>query len=315
MEQRPLEHAEAVQLVKVLKTLTAGALPCTTRPGGGPCMGHSPLLAIGAEPLGGVTAALHAADEACSQRPMAADRGHHAPSQTGTLSTVPPSQPAAGVVGPAPAAVLNITLRNASNHCYANALVTALLWAAAHVEGGWRVADIALSRLLRWVARDRPDTRGPVAFMGSRSGVELWVLRGWRDIVQHWQDPHRQQDVGEFLQHLAPRIADRLESQEWQSRTQTTTDPTPQTQVSDQGTLWPLVLAVFLPELQALHSTPLSLQQLLIARRNQAARHAILEAPELLAIQVNRFSPDGSKVVAPRCMCFSLVGRVYTQPQ
>ena len=147
-----------------------------------------------------------------------------------------------------------------------------------------------------WLPRSPP----PASTRSARSGVELWDLRGWHEAIQQWQDPHRQQDVGAFLQHLAPRLADNLENQRWQSRTQDGADPTRQARVSDQGTLWPLVLSASLPMLQAhLSNSPLSLQQLLIAWRDQAARHAILEPPDLLAVQVNRFSPDGSKVHTP----------------
>ena len=268
---------------------------CT--PDSGARLGHRPLLARGTEPHGGVPAVLRVDDEIGPQRAVATDWRHNAPSQAGTLPAVPTSQSAAaGPVGPPPAAVLGIVLCNTSNHCYVNEVVLALLWTAAHVEGGWRIADMALSRLLRWLTRARQDTSTSV---GPRSGIDLWDLRGWRDIVYYWQDPHRQQDAGEFLQHLAPRITDSAASQGWQSRTQATSDPTQSAQVSDQGTLWPLVLAVSLPELQALQSQPLSLQQLLIAWRNQAARHAILEAPDILALQINRFHPDGSKVHTP----------------
>ena len=55
--------------------------------------------------------------------------------------------------------------------------------------------------------------------------------------------------------------------------------------------MWPLHLSV------AHASAPrLSLQKLVVAWRNQAQRHALVTAPEVLVAQVGRFGDDGCKL-------------------
>eukprot|EP00439_Symbiodinium_sp_Y106_P081331 s12_g20.t1 len=66
----------------------------------------------------------------------------------------------------------------------------------------------------------------------------------------------------------------------------------------DQGGLWPLILSVPLTT-DGSDRDPASLQKLLIAWRNQPARHALwcsATLPELLPVQVNRFDDSGCKV-------------------
>ena len=66
----------------------------------------------------------------------------------------------------------------------------------------------------------------------------------------------------------------------------------------DQGSLWPLIVSVPLSASQPAGAS-LSLQKLVIAWRNQAARHAIMARdalPQRLPLQINRFDEAGRKV-------------------
>ena len=172
--------------------------------------------------------------------------------------------------------MLHLRLCNSNSHCYANSFMHALLWVSTQDARGLRVRDSSLRRLLQWLVRK------PLS-------IELWQLRAWQHLTRQWREPHRQHDVGEFLQHFAPAFCPALPDL-WQARTQATALST---EVALQGELWPLVLDTA-PRLDS-HGA-CSLQSLFIEWRSQAHRHAIVSAPALLPVQICRFGPDGSKV-------------------
>ena len=107
-----------------------------------------------------------------------------------------------------------------------------------------------------------------------------------------------QHDASEFLQHLHRAFASATDCGFWQARLSTA--ETDVAQVTDQGSLWPLVLAV--PLNAARGARQASLQHLLVQWRNQASRHAFASAdslPVLFAVQIHRFGPNGSKLLNP----------------
>ena len=173
------------------------------------------------------------------------------------------------------ASVRGLCFINHSNHCYANATVSSLLWVACSSVQGLAVHSLSLSRLLRWLTR-RPQT------------VKLWDLRVWQNMTRSWHRPDIQHDAAEFLHYLAgvccPEAPDF-----WQARSQAPG----QTEVADHGEMW-LLLAMVAPRLGP--GNQCSLQSLFIAWRNQAERHALVSLPAVLPLQICRFANDGRKL-------------------
>ena len=184
-----------------------------------------------------------------------------------------------------PGQILSLSFSNPDNRCYANATVHSLLWVAANVQTGLLVSNLQMLRTLSWMCR-KPQQ------------VNLWQLRSWCALTCHWANPTRQHDAGEFLQFLGGVIASGGSTDAWQTRLMCSTSAV--AQVTDHGQMFPLTLpqdsqSMRHPSLAASHM-PSSLQQLIVAWRNQASRHAAVTLPTLLPVQVGRFDDAGTKV-------------------
>ena len=117
--------------------------------------------------------------------------------------------------------------------------------------------------------------------------------------MHRWDSPHLQHDAGEFIHFLGGALALDAGLGLWQSRhiAATLDLPVSQTQVADHGEMFPLVLQHAGPH--AASAQPISLQQLFVAWRNQADRHAAVTLPPLLPVQISRFTSTGLKVQFP----------------
>ena len=262
-----------------------GALPCNpTSVGQHGVRDHS--LHVGAaesecrEPAGPCSVL-----QAGQEQLLAPHRIHHETFQAGTqcVGSAAGETPSPAVTL-TPGAALGLALRNASSHCYANSAVHAILWNIACSPAGVTIASPTARRFLQWLVH-KPQT------------VELWKIRAWVGLVSSWESPHRQHDVAEFLQQQLQAVAplDTLRSQ-WQSRLQA---PDGNSQVVDQGTLWPLLLQVAVTPEGRSPTGCCSLQALFIQWRNQAMRHALTSDPSVLCVQICRFDSQGSKLRFP----------------
>ena len=178
-----------------------------------------------------------------------------------------------------PSQALRIILCNQTSHCYANSSIVSLLWTTSQSPQGVVLASMAWHRLFRWMIR-RPQS------------ISLWSLTPWQTLMRSWPHPHRQNDVGEFLQHISFSLLSQPARGSWEARQ--LIDPTAPAQVADQGNMWQLILPGGLSTMHA-SAGAVSLQTLLIAWRCQAAMHAATVLPELAILQISRFHPDGSK--------------------
>ena len=230
--------------------------------------------------------ALHLRSPIVSQQ-LHPPSGHdHETQQTGQIAIGPADRQAAALhLSLAPSQALQLTLSNTSMHCYANSSLLGLLWTVAQCQQGVALASLAWRRLLSWLVR-RPQR------------VNLWSISPWLNLMTRWPHPHnRQNDVGEFLQHISTTLLSALARGAWESRQLLA--PNSPAQVADQGNMWPLILPAGLAAVQSSVSHPISLQKLLIDWRCQAAVHAATSLPELAILQISRFRPDGSKDHTP----------------
>ena len=254
--------------------------------------GHHSLLLGGPESHPGVASIIPAHGKALPQFDLALNRRDGQTCQTGPLAACPaPGSPPPNLVSLQAGAVQRLRLSNHSNHCYANAAMHSIAWLAC-TPPGILCADPTLCRFLRWLARPQPQS-------SARQPTNLWSTRPWITLMQEWQEPNRQHDIGEFLQFLAPKLAPGHDHDRWQARELSAESAI---QVMDQGTLWPLALTASLaasPQSQDPNpvpcDTPVSLQKLVIQWRNQAARHAMMSEPAWLPLQVSRFDSQGYK--------------------
>ena len=165
---------------------------------------------------------------------LALGRRHGSSSQDGPLSVgTPVGPPCPSPMSDHARLAQHLILVNHSNHCYANSVIHSLVWALTDLPLGIQCADPDLGRFMKWLTRPLPL---PVS---TARVVELWENKAWVRIVATWQEPHRQHDVGEFLQFMAPRLANAFVYDSWQARQLSATG---ETQVLDQGTLWPLIV-------------------------------------------------------------------------
>ena len=111
--------------------------------------------------------------------------------------------------------------------------------------------------------------------------------------------PHRQHDAGEFMQFLGQVLSLGRGCGGWQARLATEASAT--ARVTDHGGVFPLILPQTRPDphREASQTYAPSLQQLIIAWRNQASRHAVVTLPAVLPVQIARFSSEGHKLLFP----------------
>ena len=261
------------------------ALPCAAAPHGDLDLGGAAVFAHHPPPQHRSSAAIPVPAPHRPQLVHASDRSHSSAQQTGTESI----GAVCGQAGPSNLMVthsqaLNLTLSNRANYCYAHAVLHSLAWSVAHLAQGFGFRHAHMLRFLQWL-------------LSRTRAVALWDIRGWCNITQAWHQPHRQQDAAEFLRFLSFALPEESIGV-WQSRVAVAAEiPSSQStpaQVSDHGVLWPLELTArtgFLAPQAAC-----SLQQLIIAWRNQPARHAGVSLPAILPVQVNRFNERGDKV-------------------
>ena len=255
---------------------------------------YYPIFARRSEPHAGVPPDVDPHEPFGEKFDLALGRRDGSSSQDGPLAiSAPAGPPRAGPVSDGARLAQHLVLVNHSNHCYANSVMYSLVWTQADLPQGIQCADPGLGRFMKWLTR-------PLQLTASASRVvELWNNKAWVNLVAAWQEPHRQHDVGEFLQFIAPRLASTFSSDAWHARQLSAIG---ETQVLDQGTLWPLTVNTPLaPQPQQpgpapnASSSPVSLQKLVIQWRNQAARHALLAEPMWLPLQVSRFDAQGRK--------------------
>jgi len=126
--------------------------------------------------------------------------------------------------------------------------------------------------------------------------VSLWEIRAWQEITSNWHDPHRQHDAGEFLYFLGEALTSGTGVGFWQARVETGSRDA---QVVDHGEMFPLILQQVGPQPHSVASRDISLQALIVAWRNQEARHAALTLPAVLPVQICRFDNRGHKIKFP----------------
>eukprot|EP00439_Symbiodinium_sp_Y106_P002535 s6056_g1.t1 len=243
------------------------------------------------KPLTGISAILFPHGASLPQRLPALDRGYDEAQEIGEESPGDPHRPAASIcLNPAVPQIEGLVLCNRSSYCYANVTVYALLWHASQSEQGVWIGR-QLGRFLGWL-------------LHKPQHLHLCDTRAWPNLVRRWQQPDRQHDAAEFLQLLQWECAPAASEGSWHARIGVVLgDGSHGAQVVDRGHVWPLPLYVADPSV-----AHLSLQKLFIGWRNQEQRHALVNAPDSLVVQIGRdqllehfggsdimFEPDANK--------------------
>ena len=232
------------------------------------------------KPLTGISAILFPHGASLPQRLPALDRGYDEAQEIGEESPGDPHRPAASIcLNPAVPQIEGLVLCNRSSYCYANVTVYALLWHASQSEQGVWIGR-QLGRFLGWL-------------LHKPQHLHLCDTRAWPNLVRRWQQPDRQHDAAEFLQLLQWECAPAASEGSWHARIGVVLgDGSHGAQVVDRGHVWPLPLYVADPSV-----AHLSLQKLFIGWRNQEQRHALVNAPDSLVVQIGRFWDNGDKKV------------------
>ena len=113
----------------------------------------------------------------------------------------------------------------------------------------------------------------------SQIPLKLLAQLPWAALLQGWTHVHRQHDAPELVTHLMPRMGVHHAEKRWEARWSVNQH----VQVFDQGTLL-APISMSLPPGDNLH-----LQQVINGWHEQARLHALVTAPALLGVQLNRF--------------------------
>ena len=161
--------------------------------------------------------------------------------------------------------LLKLALSNTSQLCYLNSTAYAATWTILQAKlHGAEHLDMAPA--LRTLCKPRP----------SQTPLKLLAQLPWAALLQGC---HRQHDAPELVTHLMPRMGIHHAERRWEAQWSVNQH----VQVFDQGTLL-APISVSLPPQKNLH-----LQQVINKWHEQARLHALVTAPALLCVQLNRF--------------------------
>ena len=114
----------------------------------------------------------------------------------------------------------------------------------------------------------------------------------WRMMVSQWADCHRQHDIAEFISHLAQRHNFAIVQGRWQARRLFEGE----FQIRDEGTCSQPIL-LHMPTTPPGLDATLQVQSLIdFWSGAQANIHALLHAPDVLMLQLDRFRSDAGRV-------------------
>ena len=171
-------------------------------------------------------------------------------------------------------AVLASRLSNGGNHCYSNALVKCLAFMDAQ---GWNEHGSFLP----------PGLRGILSgLLGASRPVSLWANPFWRSMFRGWQEPNRQHDVADFLQHLGQCCPELLRNIgiQWEARAETLAG----FQVQEEGLSLPLGISPSAAVVNGVHEAT-TIQRLVNEWASQEGLHAAAVSPRALVLQIGRF--------------------------
>ena len=174
--------------------------------------------------------------------------------------------------------LLQISLHNDSNLCYLNSTAIAATWtilqARLHDQG-----DIHLAPALRLLCnRDESTLHRPIKLLSQLPWTVL--LQGWRDI-------HRQHDAPELVTHILPRLRVNHPDARWEARVSTERGM----RIQDTGRMHSPLLMFPHP------GDALFLQRVIDQWHLQAAVHALVSPPQILCIQLQRFTGERGHLV------------------
>ena len=175
---------------------------------------------------------------------------------------------------------LRLTLCNTSNSCYMNSTVQVIQWMLdldAHRIDSMGTGR-AFFRALQLSSLQHPKT--------------LMQDMLWRMMVSQWADCHRQHDIAEFISHLAQRHNFAIVQGKWQARRLFEGE----FQIRDEGTCSQPIL-LHMPTAPPGLDVTLQVQSLIdFWSGAQANIHALLHAPDVLMLQLDRFRSDTGRV-------------------
>ena len=166
-------------------------------------------------------------------------------------------------------------LRNRSNFCYLNSVAVALHWSM--ISSGGQASDYG--------------SLGPALAVLSRiRKIELFTHATWKEILNGWRRPAQQHDVTELMSFLTDPNSRHLAG-EWQARCLAPGRDI----VCDRGSTSPFLSV-------DIRDKP-HLRDAIASWHAQHYRHALLNPPVLLAIQMGRFQHNGRRTVKVRTPC------------
>ena len=187
--------------------------------------------------------------------------------------------------------LLKLSLHNDTNLCYLNSTAIAASWtilqAQLHDQGYLHLAP-ALKLLCNRAesALNRP--------------LKLLSQLPWNVLLQGWRDIHRQHDAPELVTHLLPRLRVNRSDDRWEARVSTEQG----LHIQDQGGMHSPLLMFPHP------GDTLYLQRVIDQWHLQAAVHALVNPPNILCIQLQRFTGEGGHLtrhVRPLQDCHHIV--------
>ena len=196
----------------------------------------------------------------------------HDVSETRTPTEEPTGQPCFRLSS---ADVLTLRLGNSGNFCHMNSVAICLLWVCVKFPDQVMLPSM-VCKLLQGASR-------------SGQVFHVWHSFTWKAILAGWSRPLLQHDVAEFLYFICPKfpLFDSMNGH-WQAREQTDSA----CRITDRGGTIPLPLEFNSDE--ADH--PCLVQDLIDRWRQQAQVHGLLRRPEILCLQVCRFTRVGNDI-------------------
>ena len=168
-----------------------------------------------------------------------------------------------------------MTLRNNTQICYANSIVLCFYWAVCATTCTWQHGFGRLHKAFKALLNTHRPTITSFAPLKT-----LW---------QGWPDAHIQHDAAEFWAHLLQVSAPSSCEGSWQARAATEEG----VRITDSGTMKQALMTPLEVQPQAQ-----SISVCIDRWRNQHGLqiHALVEAPTVLCLQLNRFQVSGRRV-------------------
>ena len=171
--------------------------------------------------------------------------------------------------------VLALRLGNSNNFCYMNSVAICLLWVCTQFPDQVMIPSM-VCKLLQGAAR-------------SGQVFHVWHSFTWKAILAGWSRPLLQHDVAEFLYFVCPKFPlFNFLNGHWQARE--LDDLT--CRITDRGGTIPLALEFNSNEAEH----PCLVQDLIDGWHQQAQVHGLLRRPEILCLQVCRFTRVGNDI-------------------